>query len=204
MINRDVSDESLVISVRQNDLDAGRILFDRYFIFLRAQLRKYHSAISEWRIDVKIMEVELLDCFFIALATFEQCNGFFYGFWVVILHRQISLLLTRQRRYIYKDNEMIQLDESVDDDSGKSALQNHEIVAPHVDKTTEIGNEIIYRISDTNDVFLSIIEKTILAYYCDGQNLSNIAKLLGKPLCNIRRNFKSALKKLKDEYMKSS
>lgn len=200
MISRDVSDEFLLFLIRQNNQEAYNMLFDRYKIFLKAFLKKYHSALRTFRVSIPTFEVDLLYVFFQAQDTYEYSSGYFYYYWKLLMTQAISQALEKERRYVCRSDEMIELDA----DSGMEfdSLSNHEVVTSDDNNIIHVNlnNEILGKISDVNDALLSPPEKCILAYFSNGYNFVEIAKIMGKTPSFVRKIYLVAVEKLKHKF----
>ena len=204
MIERTVSDEYLVFLIRQNIAEAHKELFNRYKSFLEAQVIKQRLTLRLLRLDVMLVSLELLTCFYSALDAYDYSSGYFYLFWRLIYRQHLRIIIEKEYKFISRDDGMIHLDEEIDGD-GEKNMSLHESYTDydHYHPSVRLANELYDRISDHSDDAVSNDERIVLLYYSEGESLSSIARIIGKPLCFVRRQFSKASDKIKKLFSQS-
>ena len=198
MIERTLSDEYLVFLTRQNNQEAHRELFCRYQVFLFSQIKKVSSILKSLRIDPMILRVELLECVYSALDSYDFSCGFFYSFWRLIYKQHLKCVVQREFKFVTRDEQMLQLDEEVDYGQDHN-ISAHELVSVDSfnNRMLSMEREIYERVSDSGNNVVSEDERIVLLHYSEGANLSEIARSLHVPLHKVRKNFQKGLSKLR-------
>lgn len=190
---KNITDEDLIIRIREDDTDAMDYLIDKYRNLVKRETREVYMIGAD---SEDLVQEGMIGLFKAIRDYTPDRNTSFYTFAALCIKRQIYTAVTSSNR---KKNAPLNnyISFYAEDEDGYSKIIDSLVAEDESDpERSVILKERLGGLLERIDSDLSIFEKEVLKLYLDGHSYAEIAGSLSKPEKSIDNAIQRIRKKL--------
>ncbi len=193
-----ISDQELIMLLREQNEDAEKILYERYFKIIKKIISLYKYTLRELNIDKSDLFTSCIDTFYYALNNYSNLSDASFNTYVSLLvKRKIKKTIIKK---LNKSHYITCISLNTYED------RNHEIKDIKIkDNLEKICNE--EEVQEINKIILDKLNKkelTSLVLFLQGYSYNEMSKMLQKSYNQVYYEIATLKKKIVGEIKKNS